>query len=501
MYWGLLVYSLLVAHSAAMQGFGGIDPCVPHPCGPNTDCSVSPSGIAICRCKPGFFPKPDTITGCGPQCVSDSECAATQQCNGGRCVNPCDGAPCGQNALCEVRNSRAICKCPSGYTGDPFTSCVPAGNSDSRILSGGSVSSHSVNSFSTFSGRPSQFSGEGGLSAVSGAGFNRQTPSASSSDLCASFSCGSNADCVSRSNRPVCSCRSGFEGDPYTGCRRAECLENAECPATKVCHNFKCINPCSTSCGVDSECEVRNHVTVCRCPKGYEGDPFVSCTLRSATNTLGRQSQDYCNPTPCGANSKCRVENGRAVCSCQDGYIGNPIQGCTHECDTDAQCAADRACVGFRCQDPCTSCGQYAECRVNNHRSICSCPVNFLGDPFTRCYPECTQHDECRAKQACFNLKCVDPCDGACGTGAECRVDNHKAICSCPKGTTGHPFDKCRPFDKSDLCNPNPCGDNADCKPGTDRSGNDRPVCFCRAGFLGDPLVSCRRGQCEQHTD
>ena len=50
-----------------------------------------------------------------------------------------------------------------------------------------------------------------------------------------------------------------------------------------------------------------------------------------------------------------------------------------------------------------------------------------------------------------------------------------------------------------DLCEPNPCGSNADCKPGTDRSGNDRPVCFCRTGFLGDPLVSCNRGECVDH--
>ena len=54
-------------------------------------------------------------------------------------------------------------------------------------------------------------------------------------------------------------------------------------------------------------------------------------------------------------------------------------------------------------------------------------------------------------------------------------------------------------FASGDLCNPNPCGVDADCKPGSDRSGNDRPVCFCRAGYLGDPLVSCRRGQCIDH--
>merc|ERR1711973_935273 len=137
------------------------------------------------------------------------------------------------------------------------------------------------------------------------------------------------------------------------------------------------------------------------------------------------------------------VENARAVCSCRDGFFGNPIDGCKHECESDFECGSDRACINFRCDDPCTSCGTYAECRVTNH----------------------------------------------------------KAICSCPKGYTGHPFDRCRPFTKSDLCEPNPCGSNADCKPGTDRSGNDRPVCFCRAGFLGDPLVSCNRGECVDHED
>jgi len=133
--------------------------------------------------------------------------------------------------------------------------------------------------------------------------------------------------------------------------------------------------------------------------------------------------------------------------------------------------------------------------------------------------PECTTHDECSNNKACSNLKCIDSCIGACGTGAECRVEKHQAICSCPAGTTGHPFDRCRPLQfiilkqnrrsqqypyerytfVDDLCNPNPCGQDADCKPGKDESGNDRSVCFCRSGFLGDPLVSCRRGQCIDH--
>ena len=105
--------------------FKGNDPCSPYPCGPNTDCMVSPLGVAVCRCKSGFFPKPDTITGCGPQCDDDDDCSNSQNCANGRCVNICEEGICGVGALCEPRNRRAICRCPSGYSGDPFTRCSP----------------------------------------------------------------------------------------------------------------------------------------------------------------------------------------------------------------------------------------------------------------------------------------------------------------------------------------------------------------------------------------
>jgi len=220
----------------------------------------------------------------------------------------------------------------------------------------------------------------------------------------------------------------------------------------------------------------------------------------ASQNFLG---YNLCSPSPCGRNTQCREEASRVVCSCLSGYFGNPLDGCRRECETDSECSSSRACINFRCADPCTVCGVYADCRVVNHRAVCSCPANFLGDPFKRCYPECTQHEDCPRSQACFNLKCTNPCTAGaiCGVGANCEVENHKAICSCPKGYTGHPFESCRPFDKSELCSPNPCGINAECKEGTDNAGNDRPVCFCRAGYLGDPLVACNRGECTGHSD
>jgi hypothetical protein len=45
------------------------DPCDPSPCGPGTMCMVNRARNPICRCLDRLIPKPDTITGCGPECT------------------------------------------------------------------------------------------------------------------------------------------------------------------------------------------------------------------------------------------------------------------------------------------------------------------------------------------------------------------------------------------------------------------------------------------------
>ena len=42
----------------------------------------------------------------------------------------------------------------------------------------------------------------------------------------------------------------------------------------EACQNYNCVDPCTTTCGSGAECDVRRHVAICRCPRGFTGDPF-----------------------------------------------------------------------------------------------------------------------------------------------------------------------------------------------------------------------------------
>lgn len=96
--------------------------------------------------------------------------------------------------------------------------------------------------------------------------------------------------------------------------------------------------------------------------------------------------RDVCNPSPCGSNSQCRVNNNQAVCSCLPNFIGSP-PACRPECVTSSDCPLNLACLNQKCQDPCPgSCGKNSNCRVIKHNPICSCKNGFTGDPFTVCF-------------------------------------------------------------------------------------------------------------------
>lgn len=474
-----------------------LNPCQQSPCGVNADCTASGSR-AVCRCREGYVGDPFAECRLEPcstsPCGVNAECTSTGRSAICKCVrgytgdpytncaaDPCSSNPCGQNAICENNGRAAVCKCPPQHIGDPYVSC--RNDPCSGDVCG-------PNADCTQSGARALCRCRSGYV---GSPYSR---SGCQANPCVEGVCGAGADCKDVGGRPVCECRPGYQGDPYTGCIQGECDENSDCGPQRACKDYKCVDPCAISCGSGADCNVANHVAICRCPRGTTGDPFTNC--RRFTR------DEIC--APCGANTDCEVgPDDRPICKCRPTYIGNPLTGCRHECDSDSQCGQTQSCdrSTYRCVSACGGagvCGENANCNAVNHRAQCTCPPDFLGDPYTRCYTECTRHNDCATNKACVRLKCRDPCrdpdPNVCGQGATCEATNHKAVCSCPKGYTGDPFVSCRKFESRDLCNPNPCGPGADCRAGFDRSGTDRPVCTCPAGYRGDPLVSCTRGEC-----
>lgn len=201
---------------------------------------------------------------------------------------------------------------------------------------------------------------------------------------CTPSPCGPNADCRERNGAGACYCRTGYEGNPFDqtrGCRR-ECEANDDCADTMACVQFKCVNPCTGICGLYAICEVEKHVPKCVCPPGYTGDPFSQCR---EVPVQPIRPINVCHPSPCGPNSICKDNDGQAVCSCVQGYIGTPPR-CRPECVVNSECASDRACINQKCMDPCpNTCGMGAVCNTKNHNPICACPTGFTGDPFSNC--------------------------------------------------------------------------------------------------------------------
>lgn len=92
-----------------------------------------------------------------------------------------------------------------------------------------------------------------------------------------------------------------------------------------------------------------------------------------------------CTPSPCGPNAKCQMIGGSPACSCLENFIGIP-PNCRPECVLNEECSSHEACINQKCKDPCPgSCGFEAKCHVLNHVPICTCNDGYTGDPFVRC--------------------------------------------------------------------------------------------------------------------
>ena len=58
------------------------------------------------------------------ECQHDIDCPDNRACIENQCLDPCIvHSPCGKSGLCETTSHRPVCRCPSGWAGDPHTEC------------------------------------------------------------------------------------------------------------------------------------------------------------------------------------------------------------------------------------------------------------------------------------------------------------------------------------------------------------------------------------------
>ena len=373
-------------------------------------------------------------------------------------------------------------------------------------------------------------------------------------DACAaSNACGSNSDCTAVNHRKclgfflnnysensekfrhhfqsfqkigaVCECKTGFTGSPYQGCVvLVLCASESQCPTSQTCTGGVCVSRCQSSrdclpsqhciegkcrpaCTENSQCTSGQvcYNSVCvqevRCRSDQECGDGENC-LKS--NNGKSECRNPCDGTIiCGRNAACKVVNRQAVCSCKEGFFGNPQDdkiGCLKiECTNNEECSADKRCHDNRCKIACmveNLCGKNTLCFSEKHQSICKCQPGYTGNVQTGCTPidYCSQ-TPCAAGARCENTrgsyKCLcptgtvgEPYSEGCQQPVECRQNTDcplSAVCGREKGQP-----KCQ-----DVCAGYSCGPNADCLP-----TNHKATCVCRKGFEGnaaEKTVGCVR--------
>lgn len=224
------------------------DPCNPSPCGFNAQCNNG-----VCTCLPEY--QGDPYEGCRPECVLNNDCPFNKACVRNKCKDPCPGT-CGLNAECTVSNHAPVCNCLPGYTGNPLSSCHLPQPSKTSFLS------HFYSYVNLVLYRLFLISY---LPTVVHDNVNPCKPSP----------CGPYSVCRVINEHAVCSCQSNYIGSP-PACR-PECMVSSECPQDKACMKNKCQDPCVATCGLNARCNAINHNPICTCPSGFIGDPFVQC--------------------------------------------------------------------------------------------------------------------------------------------------------------------------------------------------------------------------------
>ena len=119
-----------------------------------------------------------------------------------------------------------------------------------------------------------------------------------------------------------------------------DCRVDDDCPFDKTCKSNECVDPCPfTICGSRAVCKAERHKGICVCPRGLQGNPFVSCTevgcqsnddcsFDEKCNFQTRDCEPLCVRSPCASGARCEAINHRETCTCNYPLQGDGYSSC-----------------------------------------------------------------------------------------------------------------------------------------------------------------------------
>ncbi|CAL4077140.1 unnamed protein product, partial [Meganyctiphanes norvegica] len=183
-------------------------------------------------------------------------------------------------------------------------------------------------------------------------------------------------------------------------------------------------------------------------------------------------TDEACNDLDCDATKKCYWNEiqKETSCKCRNPNFHQDYWGQCHQCVLNDHCQSDQACQSRNtCRNVCNmdsqSCAENADCKGENHEAVCSCSSIYYGDPYTSgCYP-CISNDHCQRNEMCDNNQCNDACKPTyCVSNATCKAENHVATCTCTGSLEGNPFSGQGDSGCYECVKDNHCPDDQHCK-------------------------------------
>ena len=325
------------------------------------------------------------------ECKSDSDCASSQKCVGGKCESVCTGSTCsGETPDCSAENHKAVCKCTETSCGSGKKcsdgKCVPCSVGDKCNCSGAQV---------IVSG------GKCGCPASSTCPAGQYK-----TDDC---SC---RNCVKDDTYNRCGCVAPLVPDGKGGCYCKEKTCNAgnsfstsSCGCVPCTDNASCQYPCKNGT-----------------PDGKGG-----CTPYVCTNDNDCDTGYYCE-NPSTASAECKP----TVCAENQYFNGTTCRYCAQDYGPCIRCDATKCleCAGsYRAGlSSCEAgkmlvqtgvCGMCVNCQKGQK---CNCPDNKVSDGNGKCVAQtssCTYADKntCMAKTG---TNCTTDSKGCYVKGTSC---------------------------------------------------------------------------------